>query len=309
MIGMPLADRPNLPNIPIIDFFPFVENDLSRQQAVAQQMYQACQQYGFMYLKNYGLCSERINQIFGQMQQFFDLPGEVKSQVMRSVETNCGYVPIAGERLNPGRPGDLKEAFNVGARSVWLPGQEVFRQRVSAFYQDTMHLAFLILKALALALQLPESFFIEKHGKNFFLRLLHYPPLPSSIAQQQIRAGEHTDYGSITLLFQDPIGGLEICTCQGDWIPAPYIPETVIVNIGDAMQRWTNDKLRSTPHRVVNPEGELSYRSRYSAALFCDPNPEVEISCLESCCSGDRPSRYSPIRYATYLQSKFAATY
>lgn len=303
---MPLPDRPK---IPIIDFRPFVESDILSQLTIAQQMYQAFQQYGFIYLKNYGLPPEQVCQIFGQMQQFFDLPGEVKSQVMRSVETNCGYVPIAGERLNPSRPGDLKEAFNVGMRSVWLPGQDEFRQRISAFYQDTKYLAFLILKALALALQLPESFFIEKHGQNLFLRLLHYPPLPNSIAQEQIRAGEHTDYGSITLLFQDPIGGLEICTPENGWIPAPHIPETIVVNIGDAMQRWTNDELRSTPHRVVNPEGKLSYRSRYSVALFCDPNPQVEISCLEACCSGDRPPRYSPIRYATYLESKFAATY
>lgn len=295
--------------IPIIDFAPFIEGDFANKQTVARQMYQACQRFGFMYLKNYGLSAEQVSQILGQMQQFFALPEEVKTQVLRSPETNCGYVPIAGERLNPKRPGDLKEAFNVGLQTIWPPEQAEFQQSVSTFYKDTAQLAFTILQAFALALHLPETFFTEKHGQNLFLRLLHYPPLPHSIAPAQIRAGEHTDYGSITLLIQDSVGGLEIFTRQGTWIPAPAIPGTVIVNIGDAMQRWTNDELRSTPHRVINPDGILSHRSRYSAALFCDPNPEVEITCLEPCRHADRPPRYSSIRYAAYLQSKFAATY
>jgi isopenicillin N synthase-like dioxygenase len=179
---------------------------------------------------------------------------------------------------------------------------------VSAFYQDIMQLAFAVLEALALALELPESFFADRHGDNLFLRLLHYPPLEASIAPQQLRAGEHTDYGSITLLFQDQTGGLEVWTGR-KWLAAPTIPQTVLVNIGDAMQRWTNDTLRSTAHRVINPVGAMRQRSRYSAALFCDPNPDVTITCLGACCSADRPARYTPIRYDNYLQSKFATTY
>jgi isopenicillin N synthase-like dioxygenase len=278
------------------------------QQQIANQMYQAFQQFGFIYLKNFGLSSEQVDHIFEQMHQFFDLPEDTKKKVMRSPETNCGYVPMTAERLNPDRPGDLKEAFNVGIQAVWLSEQENFQQIISTFYHDAIQLALQILQALALALHLPQNFFTTKHGQNLFLRLLHYPPLPSAIAPSQIRAGEHTDYGSITLLFQDAIGGLEIYTPEGNWLAAPAIPETIVVNIGDAMQRWTNDQLRSTPHRVVNPTDTSSQRSRYSAALFCDPDPAVEIHCLETCCQGDRP-HYPPVQYATYLQQKFAATY
>jgi isopenicillin N synthase-like dioxygenase len=299
------ADRQS---IPVIDFRPFLQSDRTAKRLVARQLYQACQQFGFVYLQHYGLSPERVAQCFAQMQHFFALPEAIKAQVRRSAETNCGYVPVAGERLNPDRPGDWKEALNVGLHSVWLPDQTQFQQVVSAFYQDTAQLAFAVLAALALDLDLPESFFTDQHGQNLFLRLLHYPPLDESIAAQQIRAGEHTDYGSITLLFQDEMGGLEVWTGQ-EWVAAPPLPQTVLVNIGDAMQRWTNDGLRSTTHRVVNPEGITRGRSRYSAALFCDPNPEVTIACLEACCSADRSPRYSPIRYDAYLQSKFAATY
>ncbi|WP_416666091.1 isopenicillin N synthase family dioxygenase [Egbenema bharatensis] len=301
------TDRQPIPEtIPVIDFRPFLQGDRAVQTTVAKQLYQACQQSGFVYLQH-NLPSAQMEQLFEQMQGFFSLPESVKAQLMRSPETNCGYVPVAGERLNPERPGDWKEALNVGLQSTWLPGQSEFQQVVSSFYRDTTQLAFAVLKAFALAFDLPEFFFTNQHGQNLFLRLLHYPPLDESIAAQQIRAGEHTDYGSITLLFQDDVGGLEIWTGK-EWIAAPTIPQTVLVNIGDAMQRWTNDQLRSTAHRVVNPVGVTRERSRYSAALFCDPNPEVMITCLETCCAADRP-RYSPIRYDAYLQSKFAATY
>lgn len=98
-------------------------------------------------------------------------------------------------------------------------------------------------------------------------------------------------------------------TRQGDWIPVPSIPGTLVVNVGDALQRWTNDHLRSTPHRVVNPQGEASYHSRYSVALFCDPNPDVDLVCLPQCQSERDPARYAPITAGDYLRSRFLATY
>lgn len=293
----------------MVDFQSFTQGDNTAQQAIAQQIYQACYNFGFVYLKNHGISQAQIDSVLAQSQCFFNLPLEIKNQIRRSPLTNCGYVPLQSEHLNPHRPGDLKEAFNVGNQTIWLAEQEEFRQVVWQFYQDAISVAFTVLKAFAMALKLPESFFADNHGQNFFLRLLHYPPLAATVAAQQIRAGEHTDYGTITLLFQDGVGGLEICTRQAEWLAAPALPGTVLVNVGDAMQRWTNDHLRSTPHRVMNPPEEQRNRSRYSIALFCDPNPDVEIRCLESCQSLEDPPRYPPIRYAEYLQSKFAATY
>jgi isopenicillin N synthase-like dioxygenase len=216
------------------------------------------------------------------------------------------------ERLNPERAGDLKEAFNVGIKTCWPEEPNQFRFVVEQFYQDCItQVAMPLLQTLALSLHLPESFFVQRHGQNFFLRLLHYPALNHAPPANQLRAGEHTDYGTITLLFQhDPhAGGLEICSRQGNWLPAPALAGTILVNIGDALQRWTNDYWRSTPHRVVLPaaQGASEIGSRYSIALFCDPDPEVEIACLDAC--QFQPPRYPPIQFQDYLQSRFNATY
>ncbi|WNZ25715.1 isopenicillin N synthase family oxygenase [Leptolyngbya sp. NK1-12] len=300
----------HLTAIPIVDFAPFLTQDLAAKQLVAQQIKQACQTYGFFYLTGYRLAAARIEQTFAEAKSFFALPTAVKQQVLRSPQTNCGYVPLAAERLNPDRAWDLKEAFNVGMQTDWPSDLEQFRQVVEQFYQDCITKAALpLLEAIALALHLPESFLVERHGQNFFLRLLHYPAWPHPGGTNQLRAGEHTDYGTITLLFQEhgATGGLEIRSFQGDWLPVPALDGAIVVNIGDALQRWTNDDWHSTPHRVVLPQGAAIGRSRYSMALFCDPNPEVEIACLDTC--RNQPPRYPPVTFRDYLQSRFAATY
>ncbi|MCY7322712.1 MAG: isopenicillin N synthase family oxygenase [Phormidesmis sp. CAN_BIN36] len=294
--------------IPIIDFAPFMEGNAIAKQAVVEQIYASCHQIGFMYLRNIGISRSLLSNLLDQSKQFFDGSTEIKEQLARSSETNCGYVGVQKERLNPQNPWDLKEALNVGVRSVWLPGQEAFRDGVTEFYQRcTADVASNILRAFAIALHQPEDFFDDKHGRHYFLRMLHYPPVDQTPEPGQLRAGEHTDYGSITLLLQDRISGLEVKTRQGNWIAAPPIPDTIVVNVGDAMQRWTNDLLSSTPHRVVVPLGEDSRRSRYLIALFCDPNPEVEIACLDQ--PGDRAVQYPPILAGDYLASRLAATY
>ncbi|NJO78642.1 MAG: isopenicillin N synthase family oxygenase [Cyanobacteria bacterium RM1_2_2] len=296
--------------IPIIDFSAFSTADRATQLKVAAQINQACQTFGFFYLHQTGVSAIQIDQTFAQTKAFFDLPLALKTQVSRSPETNCGYLPLASERLNPARLGDLKEAFNIGDHTLWPTEPSQFRPVVELFYQTCIQqVALPLLQALALALQLPDTFFIDRHGKNFFLRLLHYPAVEQAAANQ-LRAGEHTDYGTVTLLFQEPdaVGGLEI-DAQGHWMPAPVIRDTILVNIGDALQRWTNHRFCSTPHRVVFPEGVNSRRSRYSMALFCDPNPDVEIACLPTCQTADAPPLDPPIRYQDYLQSRFAATY
>ncbi|HEY9906414.1 MAG TPA: 2-oxoglutarate and iron-dependent oxygenase domain-containing protein [Thermosynechococcaceae cyanobacterium] len=295
--------------VPLIDFAPFVEGDRAARQQVAAEIYAACQEVGFMYLRNSGISEDLVDRLFAEAKQFFALPAEVKEQGARSDATNCGYIGFRRERLNPANPWDLKEAFNVGKESVWAT-QTAFQQVMLEFYElGRTVVSPQVLRAFAIALQLPEDFFAFKHGQNHFLRLLHYPPLTAAPEAGQLRAGEHTDYGSITLLLQDAIGGLEVRTRTGEWIAAPPIPGTIVVNVGDAMQRWTNDRLCSTPHRVRIPTGEDAGRSRYSVALFCDPNPDVELACLESCHSPDCPARYAPILAGDYLASRLAATY
>jgi isopenicillin N synthase-like dioxygenase len=316
-----------LVEIPIIDFAPFINGYGDSRRAIAQQVYQACNEIGFMYLINPGISPTLSDKLFTHAKHFFYLPLEVKNQLAWSDEfSNRGYVGVERERLAPEKPGDLKEAFNVGKevnrdkRSIedrsslilnqWPPGQNDFRETVLEFYQACAEVADTICQAFAIALNLPESFFSDRHNQqNHTLRLLHYPPVEQLPKAGQVRAGEHSDYGSFTLLFQDEVGGLEVCTAQGEWIAAPCIPDTILVNTGDLMQRWTNHVFCSTKHRVMIPTDERVKLSRYSVAFFCHPNNDTKIACLESCKEPNRPPLYPPISAGDYLLSRLQATY
>ncbi|MCX7596552.1 MAG: isopenicillin N synthase family oxygenase [Fischerella sp.] len=310
-------------SIPIINFSLFNNGDTTTKQIVAEQIYQACHEIGFMYLQNHGMSQNLIEQVFTQSKNFFNLPLEAKQQFAWSDEySNQGYVGIERERLNPNKPGDLKEAFNVSKQdtktfsafpslsvTASFPASPVQNPSILAFYQACTEVAERILQAFALALQLPEDFFANNHNEqNHTLRLLHYPPIQQPPQPGQVRAGEHSDYGSITLLFQDEVGGLEVQTASGTWIAAPVIPGSVVVNTGDLMQRWTNDVFCSTKHRVMIPSNDRIMQSRYSVAFFCHPNDDTEIACLDSC-QGEHPPIYPPILAGEYLLNRLQATY
>ncbi|MBD2199580.1 MULTISPECIES: isopenicillin N synthase family dioxygenase [Calothrix] len=290
--------------IPLINLANFNQDNTSKQ-TVIKEIYQACNEIGFMYLQNHGISPE---QIFQQSQALFNLPLHIKQQLAWSDEfSNIGYVGIERERLNPNNPGDLKEAFNISKQN----NIEKFSPELNTveFYDACTELANKILQAFALALELPEDFFTSKHNQqNHTLRLLHYPPLTTTPKPGQVRAGEHSDYGSITLLFQDDIGGLEVQTTAGEWIAAPSIPGTVIVNTGDLMERWTNHVFCSTKHRVMIKRDRAMKQSRYSIAFFCHPNDDTEIACLDSCRNYHSPID-PPILAGEYLLSRLQATY
>jgi isopenicillin N synthase-like dioxygenase len=310
--------------IPLINLGGFKNGDIQTQQTVVKQIYQACHEIGFMYLQ-FQISPNILKQVFSLSKKFFDLPVEVKQQLAWSDElNNVGYVAMGRESLNPKQPGDLKEAFNLNIANNYentplSPTPISINQEplIIAFYQACTELANTVLEALALALELPVAFFTIRHNQHHHtLRLLHYPPLQTLPKAGQVRAGEHSDYGSITLLFQDEVGGLEVQTKNGEWIAAPTIPDTVIVNTGDLMQRWTNDIFRSTKHRVMVPNDYRVQRSpmagrspsRYSIAFFCHPNHDTEIACLESCQQGKAPI-YPPVLAGEYLVSRLQATY
>ncbi|MBL1201224.1 MAG: isopenicillin N synthase family oxygenase [Nostoc sp. GBBB01] len=291
--------------IPVIDLSAFTNGNATTRQGVVKQIYQACHEIGFMYLQNSEISKNLIEQVFIYSKSFFNLPLEVKQKQAWSDEfNNTGYVAVERERLDPNKPGDLKEAFNVSKQ-----GAVGVDACVVAFYDSCTELANMVLQTFALALELPEDFFITRHSQhNHTLRFLHYPPLQTPPKPEQVRAGEHSDYGSITLLFQDRIGGLEVRTTAGEWIGAAAIPDTVIVNTGDLMQRWTNNVFCSTKHRVMIPKDDRVNQSRYSIAFFCHPNDDVEIACLESC-QKENSSIYPPILAGEYLLQRLQATY
>lgn len=306
-------------DIPVIDFAPFWVNDSAGQRRVAAEIYRACHQVGFLYLIHHGIPQVAIEQAFQQSQRFFALSSAAKGAIAWSSEqSNRGYVGLERERLDETQPGDLKEAFNLGKASSdptapsnrWPQGQDDFRRVMTDFFDHCAAAAQRIFQAFALALQMPEDYLTVRHtGQNFTLRLLHYPPLAQAPKPGQIRAGAHSDYGTLTLLFQDEVGGLEVLDSGGDWIAAPAIPGAVLINTGDMTERWSNDLFRSTKHRVALPQGEMAGRDRYSIAFFCEPDAEVDIVCLPTCHSADNPPKYPPITAGEYLLSRLRATY
>ncbi|MGM0570254.1 isopenicillin N synthase family dioxygenase [Marinobacter sp.] len=308
------------PEIPVIDFAPFLEGTASSRQAVATEMRQASREWGFFYLANCGMPEKQLAEAFAASKAFFSLPVEAKNRVAwQNAESNRGYVGIKRERLDPARPGDLKEAFNLapeqpgpGAhRNRWPAGPPDFEAVMTRFLDECIATADRVLEGFALALDQPADFFVGAHDQHHHtLRLLHYPPLPEGFEPHdgESRAGAHTDYGSITLLFQDSVGGLEVCTRSGEWIRATPMPGTVVVNTGDLMHRWTNHVFSSTPHRV-NVAPEHRHRDRYSIAFFCHPNKEAEIACIDTCATAETPPIYEPISAGQHLQEKLTSTY
>ncbi len=315
-----------LEKIPVIDFAPFREGNASTRNEIASLIYRACHEIGFMYLKHPGIDSDKVGETFKQSRKFFNLPLSEKNKLAWSDElSNRGYVGVGRERLNDSKPGDLKEAYNIGKEidptrlntaqpslyyNRWLERDDRFRDTMLDFFSACNAAAMNLCEAMAIALGLTESFFADRHDQqDNTLRLLHYPPIEPTPSPGQLRAGEHSDYGSLTLLFQDAVGGLEVRNAHGEWIEAPFIPETVLVNTGDLMQRWTNHVFCSTKHRVRVPQEQKARQSRYSIAFFCHPNPDTEISCLETCQSVERPPLYPPITAGDYLLSRLQATY
>ncbi|MBD2104693.1 isopenicillin N synthase family oxygenase [Leptolyngbya sp. FACHB-261] len=313
--------------IPVIDFEPFLIGDQAAQRAVAQQIHQTCHELGFMYLKNIGISQTLIEQFFNRAQSFFALPSALKEQVTESRTIapgqRCVYMGLGTERSDPSQPDDLKETFDIFREEGYYqeafvhnpnpPAQTLTEQTnlqtVGLEFQTACtEASYQVLRAFALGLDLPESFFQVRHGQNNILRLIHYPPLHQEPEPGQLRSGTHTDYGSFTLLFQDNVGGLEICTAQGEWIAAPPIPGTVIVNIGDLLQQWTNQELRSTWHRVAIPTGAKVQQSRYSSAFFCEPNNDVEVACLSTCQGPERPPLHAPVIAGEHLRERAKET-
>jgi isopenicillin N synthase-like dioxygenase len=262
-----------------------------------------------------------IAETFAQSRDFFALPvADKRKLAIETVGGNRGYSGLLHEALDPARGPDMKEAFNVGfdlapddqellagkpfrSLNVW-PDLPRFRDTGLAYYDACAALGARLHRAFARDLGLAPDFFDSKFDRPMAtLRLLHYPASPKAAAAP-IGAGEHTDYGNLTLLATDEVGGLEVRTRAGQWIEAPVLAGAFIVNIGDCLMRWTNDVYVSTPHRVVN----RSARERYSIAFFFDPNPEAMVETIPSCVREGEITRYPPILAANYLKMRLDAS-
>ncbi|MBS8259550.1 isopenicillin N synthase family oxygenase [Roseibium polysiphoniae] len=309
--------------LPVIDLAPAFAGTPEGLQQVASALGKAARETGFFYVRNHGVEAELIDATFAAAHTLFAQPTDAKVALSRNFfKTNRGYVPMKGENLDPTKPSDLKEAYNIGldlstddprilagepfrAVNLWpeLPG---WKDTVLTYFNAVWGLGRTLHKAIALDLGIEQTFFEDKLDAPLAtLRLLHYPPQPDDADAGQIGAGTHTDYGNITILLPDAVGGLEVQRRDGVWLKAPTIEGAFVCNIGDCLMRWTNDIYVSTPHRVVNTGG----RERYSIAFFLDPNPDAEVACLPTCQSSDKPAKYPPVSGADYLRMRLDASY
>jgi isopenicillin N synthase-like dioxygenase len=313
--------------IPVVDFAPFLQG--TGMESVSSQMVHAFKNVGFVYIKNHGIPQNVVDFQFAQSKAFFDLPQEEKDKLAWvSPEANRGYVQQGRERvslfeekdqveaLREAAP-DVKESFEIGKepsplyQNNWPASMPQFARHQMDFFERCHQLHLSVLNSIGLGLGLPHHFFQRYcDAKDHNLRLLHYPEVKKS--QNLNRAGAHTDYGSITLLFQDDKGGLQVQDSTGEYVPAPPIPGTIVINAGDLLARWSNDIIRSTKHRVVAPPFNPTngvYPARYSIAFFCNPNWDARIACLDGCWSDSQPKKYEPVVTHDYLVSRLSATY
>ena len=314
------------PDIPTIDISQFDLRDSASLARLGRALGECARGLGFFVLTNHTVPSALRERVFAQSAQLFATDATAKAKLsIQHTGNNRGYVALGEERLDSTKPGDVKEAFNMGwdlpadhpdvvARkpfrgvNVWPDTQALpqFRATMLEYFNACHQLGLQLHRALAQELGVAENFFDDKLDQPLAtLRLLHYPPRPERFEEGQIGAGEHTDYGNLTLLVTDDAGGLEVRTRAGEWLAVPNIPGAIICNIGDCLMRWTNDVFISTPHRVVNPVG----RERFSVAFFLDPNPDAVVACLPTCASAERPAKYAPTTGAAYLKERLDATY
>jgi isopenicillin N synthase-like dioxygenase len=299
-------------NFPVVDIAPFVAGTGEAGRVVGE-VQEALSELGFMYVRGHGISPAVLQRAQESSRYFFAQPVASKSRFayrQDDLDANFGFHGLEAERLDISSAPDLKESFSMRNASAvtradrW-PGEE-FRRTALDLYEASLSAGYRILRVMAAGLDLPPEFFTERHqGQNVTLRLLHYPAGIPATSAAQLGAGAHTDYGSITLLHQDEVGGLEVRGGDGHWYPAPAVPGALLVNTGDLMQRWTNDRFRSTFHRV-RAIGGLA--DRYSIAFFVDPDTDVRVECIESCRSEQRPSRYPTVTAGEHIQSRIAAS-
>jgi isopenicillin N synthase-like dioxygenase len=319
--------------VPVIDIGPFLRNNPEGRKSVPQAVARACEEIGFFTIVGHGIDPRLISAATNASKQFFDLPPADKARI-RSADANIsrGYRGIGNEGLAGTRAGetlpDLKEVFHLGppdfphdayhtapdARphfvdNVWPDAPADFRPAVTAYYVATEKLGADLMRIFALALKLPEDFFAAKIDRHISaLRIINYPEQPTAPLPGQLRAGAHSDYGTLTILLgENQPGSLEVHTRNGGWTPVHIPPESFVINIGDLMMRWTNDRWISTLHRVVNPPEPVAAKARrLSLVFFHHPNFDAEVACIPTCADAANPARYPPVNAGPYRSEKYS---
>ncbi|WP_242926385.1 isopenicillin N synthase family dioxygenase [Pontibacter vulgaris] len=307
--------------VPSLDLADFTSGDPERRAQFVKKLGDAYQNIGFIALRNHGLSDDLTQKLYAATKKFFALPDEVKQKYENpELAGQRGYTGKGKEHAKGRNTGDLKEFYHVGQEVTdndpiksEYP-DNIFPEEVPEFKEVTLEAyrkleaaGKQVLRAIAIHIGLPENYFDDKvHNGNSILRPIHYFPIenPDAVPADAVRAAEHGDINLITLLMGASADGLQVLRRDGKWIPITALPEQVVVNVGDMMARLTNNKLKSTIHRVVNPPRELMNTSRYSIPFFMHPRSEMDLTCLENCIDEQNPKAYPDATAGEFLNER-----
>ncbi len=309
--------------IPSLDLADFRTGNTHQKALFIEALGEAFTNIGFVAIKNHGLTDEDTKKLYAAFERFFALPDTVKQQYeIAEVFGQRGYVGKAKEHAKGRNTGDLKEFYHIGQpardedtnpeaypENIWPREIPEMREIGIKVYQTLENAGKKLLSAIAIYLQLPKDYFDQKiYRGNSILRAIHYYPIenPDAIPADAVRAAEHGDINLITLLMGASAEGLQVLRRDNQWIPITALPDQIVVNVGDMLARLTNDTLKSTIHRVVNPPREKMGTSRYSIPFFMHPRSEMDLTCLEGCVSEAHPKRYTDMTAGEFLEERLA---
>jgi isopenicillin N synthase-like dioxygenase len=304
--------------IPVVDLSDFLSGDEKRKTAFVESLGKAYEEVGFVAVKNHGISNEIIADLYKYVQQFFSLPIDKKKHYEKpELAGQRGYTSFGKEHAKGSEAPDLKEFFQFGQtvqdndpvkseypENITVNEVPQFTPTFFKAYRAFEKSGSALLRAIALYLDLNENYFDKHvHNGNSILRAIHYPPIMQE-PKSAIRAEQHEDINLITLLVGASADGLQILTNKNEWIGVTSLPEQIVVNVGDMLQRLTNNKLKSTTHRVVNPPRAMWHTSRFSIPFFLHPKSEMSLACLESCVDKNHPKTYPDATAGEYLDER-----
>lgn len=304
--------------IPVVNLADFLSGDPQLKAAFVNQLGKAYEDVGFVAVKNHGIPDDLIADLYKYVQQFFSMPLEAKKKhEVPGLAGQRGYTSFGKEHAKGSDAPDLKEFFQFGQIVEDKdPVKEEYPDNVSVKEIKEFNPTFVkayrafeksgraLLQAIALYLNLDENYFDDHiHNGNSILRAIHYPPITHE-PKSAIRAEQHEDINLITLLVGASADGLQILTKQDEWVGVTSLPEQIVVNVGDMLQRLTNNRLKSTTHRVVNPSRDKWHTSRFSIPFFLHPKGEMNLACLDTCIDAANPKAYPDATAGEYLDER-----
>lgn len=305
-------------SIPVVDLADF--HGTESKSRFIQALGKAFEEVGFVAVRNHRLDDELVTALYRECRSFFELPDDVKKKYeIEGLAGQRGYTGKGKEHAKGRNTGDLKEFYHIGQEihgdpiaprypeNIWPAEVEEFKTYTLEAYRKLEETGRDLLKAIAVFLELPEEYF-EKDVRNgnSILRAIHYYPIenPAEVPADAVRAARHEDINLITLLMGASSEGLEILNKSDQWIPVTALPGQIVVNVGDMLSRLTNNRLRSTTHRVVNPPREKMGFSRYSIPFFMHPKPDMDLTCLENCVDDQNPKKFADTTAGAYLTER-----